>query len=58
MSLRKRRPLGVGLTVVFFFCLQGCVQESSEPPSPLSGGNHSNVSVSGYMRSGVMFSGH
>jgi hypothetical protein len=58
MSFRKRRLLGTLWTIVLLFWLQGCAEEASEPTSPLTGGPHSDVTVSGYMRTGVMFSGH
>jgi hypothetical protein len=38
--------------------LAGCAQQDSEPMGPLTLQQHPNTSISGYMRSGVMFSGH
>jgi hypothetical protein len=58
MSFQNHRPTPALWTIALLFWLQGCAQEASEPISPLTGGRHSDVTVSGYMRSGVMFSGH
>jgi hypothetical protein len=58
MSFRKHRLLAATCTLAFLFWLSGCVQENSEPDGPMTGGQRSNTTVSGYMRSGVMVSGH
>jgi hypothetical protein len=58
MSFAKHRLLATMFTIALLSWLQGCAQENSEPTGPMTGGGHSNMTVSGYMRSGVMFSGH
>jgi hypothetical protein len=57
MSLRKHRLLAA-FTSALLLWLQGCAQETTDATGPITGGQHSNMTVSGYMRSGVMFSGH
>jgi hypothetical protein len=42
-------------TIASLFWLQGCAEETPELTGPMTGGQHSHITVSGYMRSGVMF---
>ena len=57
MSLPQAGPLTTMLTVALLFWLQGCAEETPELIGPMTGGPHSNTAVSGYMRTGVTFSG-
>ena len=58
MSFRKDRLIAaIGIAALLWW-LQGCAQEIPEQADPIIGGQHSNMTFSGYVRSGVMFSGH
>jgi hypothetical protein len=56
MSFRKDALLVTACAIAFLFWLQGCAEETPELIGPMTSSPHSNTSVSGYMRSGVMFS--
>jgi hypothetical protein len=55
MSFRKAALLSTLGTIASLFWLQGCAEETPELTGPMTGGPHSNITVSGYMRSRVMF---
>jgi hypothetical protein len=55
MSFRKAGLLSTMCTIASLFWLQGCAEETPELTGPMTGGQHSHITVSGYMRSGVMF---
>lgn len=58
MSFQIPRPLAMVFAIALLFWSLGCAQETPESTGPVTGGQDSNMTVSGYMRSGVMFSGH
>jgi hypothetical protein len=55
MSFRKDALLPTMWMIAFLLWLQGCAEETPELTGPMTGGPHSNTTVSGYMRSEVMF---
>jgi hypothetical protein len=55
MSFRKSGLLATMCAIAFLFWLPGCAEETPELIGPMTSGPHSNINVSGYMRSGVMF---
>jgi hypothetical protein len=55
MSLRKAGLLTMLLAMASLIWLPGCAEETPEVTGPMSCGPHSNMTVSGYMRSGVTF---
>jgi hypothetical protein len=55
MGFRKAALLSTMCTIAFLFSLQGCAEETPELTGPMTGGPHSDINVSGYMRTGVMF---
>jgi hypothetical protein len=56
MRSRKDALLPTMCTIAVLFWLQGCAEETPELTGPMTSTPHSNTAVSGYMRSGVMFS--
>jgi hypothetical protein len=56
MSFGKDALLATMCAIAFLFWLQGCAEETPELIGPMTSSPHPNTSVSGYMRSGVMFS--
>jgi hypothetical protein len=58
MRFRKGPLLATIATMALLWWFPGCAEETPELIGPMTGGPHSNTTVSGYMRSGVMFSGH
>jgi hypothetical protein len=56
MSFRIDALFATMCTIAFLFWLQGCAEETPELTGPMTSSPHSNTSISGYMRSGVMFS--
>jgi hypothetical protein len=57
MSLRKAELLTTLLAMASLIWLAGCAEETPQVTGPMSGGPQSNMTLSGYMRSGVTF-GH
>jgi hypothetical protein len=55
MSFRKDALLPTVGTIAVLFWLQGCAEETPELTGPMTSSPHSNTTVSGYMRSEVMF---
>jgi hypothetical protein len=43
--------------ITIFFWLPGCVQDTTETTDPMTSGQVSNMTLSGYTRAGVTFSG-
>jgi hypothetical protein len=50
-----RLILAAGAMMVILLC-QGCAQDTPPESGPITGG-HSNITFSGYTRTGVIFSG-
>jgi hypothetical protein len=55
MRFRNAALLMAMCTVAILFCLQGCADETPEMIGPMTGGPHSNTTISGYTRAGVTF---
>jgi hypothetical protein len=53
MSFRRPALIASLFLTALLLWLQGCAQETPEPTGPITGGKHSDVTVSGYMRTGV-----
>jgi hypothetical protein len=55
MSFRKDALLPTICTIVWLLWLPGCAEETPELTGPMTRAPHPNTTVSGYMRSEVMF---
>ena len=57
MGFRRSRLVTWMAAITIFFWLPGCVQDTTETTDPMTSGQVSNMTLSGYTRAGVTFSG-
>ena len=58
MNPLRALSLRMLFTILLVLALAGCAQQDSEPTGPLTLQQHPDTSISGYMRTGMSFSGH
>jgi hypothetical protein len=56
MSLKTSGVIAIAVAAAFVLCCEGCTSEPQEGAGPLIG-HHSNTTLSGYARAGVIFRG-